>query len=235
MVFRDDQKIVLPTGATSGTRIELDGITGEISGYDSSDRERVEMNNGGFLVRQFPAPDPDNPPIAYLTGAQLKLGHETDVDYTTFYQDWEIVFQDLTAFSSALISRLGNNLRFRAATGGYINCQSFLRYSGEAWNDLTLPAGWAATLPAQYKRYPDGTVRLRGIINAVPNPIPGGTAIGPLPAGYRPAQDELFVIGFDSSATKGRAIVRSATGNIEIYDAPNDLPSLSGIQFDSVH
>lgn len=100
----------------------------------------------------------------------------------------------------------------------------------ETWNTFTLPAGWTAAIACQYKLYPDGIVRMRGITDANVSPIPDGTVIGALSAGYRPTQAEMFVVAFDNSTTKGRAVVRT-NGNVEIYDAPNDFVSLSGIAF----
>ena len=100
----------------------------------------------------------------------------------------------------------------------------------ETWNTMTLPVGWSSFQPCQYKLDAMGFVHLQGLVDAVPNPIPAGTVITTLPTGYRPVNVSLFPIAFDNSATHGRAVVRT-NGNVEIYDAPNDLPWLNSIQF----
>jgi hypothetical protein len=104
-------------------------------------------------------------------------------------------------------------------------------HGAEFWTTLPLAAGYTPLgASVDYKLLPDGTIILRGTILANVNPIPAGTVIATLPAGYRIAQDALMGVVFDSSATQGRIVIRT-TGNIECYDAPNARPSMDGVQF----
>lgn len=123
---------------------------------------------------------------------------------------------------------------FRIRTGGYITKLTHISNDGtvqaEIWRNIPLAANWTADQPLQYRLFPDGTVRLRGIGNFNVSPIPAGTLLGTLPAGYRPAQYTLIPIAFDVSATKGRCEV-GTNGQIRIYDAPNDLPCLDSVSF----
>lgn len=155
-----------------------------------------------------------------------------------------IEFNDAGTSSFTLLDYVdGEGLGFRdnSSTRGvyYDNDTGFLivadstPWTKEGWNNLTLPAGWTADQPCQYKLFPDGMVRLRGIANANVSPIPAGTVLATLPAGYRPAQVFITPIVFDSSPNHGRALVRT-NGNIEIYEAPNDLPCLESISFSTV-
>lgn len=100
----------------------------------------------------------------------------------------------------------------------------------EDWLPLTLPGGWTATVPCEYKLYPDGIVRLRGTVNAVPNPIPGGTTIATLPADYRPVQQCDFPCTYIGSNVHGKIRV-ATTGVISVFDSPNDMPSLDSVAF----
>lgn len=103
----------------------------------------------------------------------------------------------------------------------------------ENWNNLALNAGWTADVPCQYKLFPDGIVRLRGIANFNVSPVPGGQNLATLPAGYRPTQYTLIPNAYDASATKGRIEIQT-TGVISIYDAPNDLPCLDSVSFSTI-
>lgn len=126
---------------------------------------------------------------------------------------------------------------FWDTSDGFLKSQTFnvstAARTTEGWNNLTLPAGWVADQPTQYKLYPDGVVRLRGIANANVSPIPNGTTLATLPAGYRPAQYTLIPNAYDASATKGRLEITTA-GAINVYDAPNDLPCLDSVTFSTI-
>lgn len=99
----------------------------------------------------------------------------------------------------------------------------------EDWTNLSLTGGWSSVDTVQYKLYPDGVVRLRGIADAG-GAIVDGTAVGILPSGYRPSVNVLRGTVFDATPTHGRVLVRP-NGRVEIYEAPNQYPSLSGVEF----
>lgn len=103
----------------------------------------------------------------------------------------------------------------------------------EDWEDISLNDVGGPTVadqPCQYKLFPDGMVRCRGIANTVTSPIPGGTLMFTLPAGYRPTQNCYFPAIFDASGTHGRWLVLT-NGQVTLHEAPNDKPSLDSIQF----
>lgn len=107
----------------------------------------------------------------------------------------------------------------------------------EDWIAFTLHAGWTAASGTQvpsYKILPDGRVIMRGIANTNAGAPPAGTVAATLPAGYRPARDCYCETIYDSSATRGRAVVRSATGNIELYEAPNAFPCFDIMTFSTI-
>jgi hypothetical protein len=100
----------------------------------------------------------------------------------------------------------------------------------EDWKTITLPALWTADQPCQYKLFPDGMVRLRGIARGNVSPIPAGTTVVTLPAGYRPHQNGYAVAIFDAAAAHGR-ILYLTTGVVQVYEAPNNVLNLDTIQF----
>ena len=99
----------------------------------------------------------------------------------------------------------------------------------ENWTNLSLNSA-TATQPCQYKLFPDGMVRCRGEADHTLNPIPGGTVLFTLPAGYRPDQECRFPAVFNGATAHGKFTVRT-NGNVEIGDAPNDKPCLESIVF----
>lgn len=75
-----DGTLVIPTGATTGTRIVLNGETGQILVYDENDIVIAEMspivdpdgqNPGGYWTRGFQTPDPI---YSFLGGGQVIMG-----------------------------------------------------------------------------------------------------------------------------------------------------------------
>jgi hypothetical protein len=128
------------------------------------------------------------------------------------------------------VSIYGDNsvgVRVRS-TDGYLYAD---RLSGiEDWQTVTLPGGWGVFFPCQFILDASGFVNMRGLVNAVPNPIPNGTIITTMPAGYRPFNVSLYTIAFDSSFATGVAILRT-NGDIELYNAPNNLPWLNSIRY----
>jgi hypothetical protein len=164
---------------------------------------------------------------------------QADLEYTNdggttviqrFLENVGIMWSKLTAATAQ------RNILFDQAAGflksGTYNVTTDARTT-ENWNNLALNAGWTADQPCQYKLFPDGTVRLRGIGNFNVSPVPGGTNLATLPVGYRPTQYTLIPNAYDSSATKGRIEIQT-TGVISIYDAPNDLPCLDSVSFSTI-
>jgi hypothetical protein len=99
------------------------------------------------------------------------------------------------------------------------------------WTQISLPVGYGQIQFAATKLMIDGTVAMRGVILANVSPIPAGTVIGTVASGHRPVVDTLVGCVFDSSGTHGRLVIRSATGNIECYEAPNARPALDCIRY----
>lgn len=220
-----------------GAIIILNGSGDEVGRWNAADGLKIRQPSSGRYVR--------------VRDDAIVFEDETDTDNLNYLQHQEIGMSTNGSAYSLLANGTGNggdlagggNWRIRSA-GEVVRVEgSFLKYmhllgNVETWNSMTLPGGYGELTSCDYKLYPDGMVRLRGIADATPGAggpgaaLAAGTVITTLPAGYRPVQDHLFVIAFDSSATKGRVIVRT-TGNVEIYDAPNDRPSLDGIEFDT--
>lgn len=113
---------------------------------------------------------------------------------------------------------------------GFLKVADWLTGTAEGWNNMTLPAGWTADVPCQYKLFPDGMVRFRGRANATVSPIPDGTAITTIPVGYRPAQQTIVPISFSTATQTGRLRVQS-NGVVDVFFAPNDLPIFDAMQY----
>lgn len=67
----------------------------------------------------------------------------------------------------------------------------------EAWTGLSLAAGWAnygAGYDAAAYRKENGRVHLRGLVTRTDGVPPARSAIGTLPAGYRPPQRMIFAV-----------------------------------------
>ena len=99
----------------------------------------------------------------------------------------------------------------------------------EAWQAPALLNGWTnfggIHATAGYWKDPHGVVHLRGLVSA--GVI--GAAIFTLPAGYRPAQYEIF--GAISNGALGRCDVDYATGNVVAAAGSNVYVSLAGVTF----
>jgi hypothetical protein len=107
--------------------------------------------------------------------------------------------------------------------------------ANEAWSAPTLVNGWVnfgGVQAAGYMKDRMGFVHLRGNIKN------GGTTVGTilftLPAGYRPAANEIFVVGTNTTETF-QAIAIDPSGNVKLDTAANSaLVTLSGITFSTV-
>ncbi len=148
---------------------------------------------------------------------------------------------------SELALDINGDIRFSTASGTAVNPHVIYQQSTgrlqvgnpgatvRGWTAIPLTAGFASGgSAAVYKPMPDGMVKLAGNIIGPVSPIPGGTVIATMPVGYRPFQDLSNSIVFDGSATHGKVVIRAATGNIECYDAPNNLPIMDDVFFSSI-
>lgn len=75
-----DGTLTIPTGATSGQRIVIDGTTGTITGYDSTDTVTFTITPTGGFSTFLPADPPDPARSAQLTAAELKLAVDAGLD-----------------------------------------------------------------------------------------------------------------------------------------------------------
>lgn len=100
----------------------------------------------------------------------------------------------------------------------------------EPWNAPTLANGWAnfggGFNPAGYWKDPAGVVHLRGLLAS--GTLNGAAAMFTLPAGYRPANTEMFVA--ISNNAVGRVDVRN-TGDVVPTIGSNTNFSLDGMTF----
>lgn len=99
------------------------------------------------------------------------------------------------------------------------------------WTALPLAVGWTSGAVSP-QCYVDamGFCHLEGAPFRGAGTPPAGEVLGTLDVAFRPRRVILTGIVFDSSATPGRIVIRT-NGNIEIYDAPNNLPVLDGVTF----
>lgn len=258
--------LTLPNGATSGARIVLDPITGEIVIYDANDNILIRLaGDTGILV---PVPgDPTryveikrtalNEPVVRIVSGDgvLSMGAGGGSPLILFADDssshiwevgtngdrWAIATTTPGNPSFSLIEETGITLRSSEVGNAVLfnNLNGFLHsgfvspWAPENYTDMDLPAGWGTIEPCQYKIFPDGMVRLRGIVDASVSPIPDGTVLTTLPEYYRPTQTGFHPICFDASTTHGRALVYT-TGVIELYECPNNMPALDSICFSSI-
>lgn len=115
---------------------------------------------------------------------------------------------------------------------GFIRRGRVVPTATEDWINFSFATGWTTGTPScQYKLFPDGMVRLRGVANHTAAGSPGaGSLVTTLPTGYRPARYTLIPNAYDASATKGRVQI-DVDGTVRVFDAPNDFPFFDGIQF----
>jgi len=95
------------------------------------------------------------------------------------------------------LSIAARNITLAPQSGGTVSITS-----GYSWVTLSLASPWASYGspwgPGAYRKFPDGTVRLRGLVQG--GAI--GTNISTLPAGYRPGQYYLFVVANATGAVR---------------------------------
>lgn len=130
-----------------------------------------------------------------------------------------------------------NGVRFDE-TDGYI--KNGTRSTTETWHDVTFNNSWsnlgAPWQTCQYKRMPDGTVRLRGYAKA--GTKTNGTAIITLPAGYRPPAKLSFIGTADGTITPFVCVLQvlavgdANAGQIQIFGLGTaGVASLDNISF----
>lgn len=101
-----------------------------------------------------------------------------------------------------------------------IQVQMPLRCMGEVWNAVTFANGWsnlgANWDTAQYRKYPDNTVMLRGVVTG--GTKTDATVMTTLPVGYRPAKDMIFPVGNGSGGTVANPNIRIfSNGQVQIF------------------
>lgn len=203
--------LVLPYGRTSGPRIVLDGVNGEIDVYNATGLIG-KIDSTGLLIQQDGAitvEAPNGTSISLLNGgvAQPELffegtaGTSGTIEFDSASQPGGFVFfvsngkgalKASSAYWYFAGDTSGEGVAFDATlavlkklTGGAL----------ETWHNVALLNGWAnrgATFdPLQYRLLPDGTVHLRGTIAG--GTSASGTQIGTVPAGYRPPTHDTVV------------------------------------------
>ncbi len=99
------------------------------------------------------------------------------------------------------------------------------------WTTLSLAAGWAsAGILPQYYIDALGFVHLEGSLSRGAGTPADGNVMATLPSEARPRRDILTFLVFDVVATIGRMVI-TASGNIQVFDAPNNLPVLDDHSF----
>lgn len=117
---------------------------------------------------------------------------------------------------------------------GFLYVGNATTWTLENWTSFELPAGYTAADPCQYKRFPDGMVRLHGVPHKDSGTIPDGVTLTTLPSGFRPLSDKYFMVVDAVGSGFGKVVVRS-TGGVQLYNMGTSVyPSLAGIQFSVV-
>jgi len=107
------------------------------------------------------------------------------------------------------------------------------RCNPDAWIDFPLANGWAwdggTYQYPQYRRDAQGVVHLTGLANATSKT---SNVIGVMPAGYRPAENRVFVTVSGSSAGTVARIDVGSNGNVTYFPgSATGWVTLSGISF----
>ena len=108
--------------------------------------------------------------------------------------------------------------------------------SSNTWQSATLVNSWAnygsGYANAGYRKMPDGSIRLRGLVSVAGNPT---TTIFTLPSGHRPPSQLIFSawagggnVRIDVAAGGGVSVVSYGSG------ADSSFVSLAGISFDTM-
>jgi hypothetical protein len=115
---------------------------------------------------------------------------------------------------------------------------NYLSYELESWNALAYQNGWADLGPTwesgAYRLHADGWVRFKGVI--IGGTKADGTVIATLPAGYRPAKDQILPIAIISAGSAANVSIRvfAATGQVQCFGinaTVNGNMSLNGAAF----
>jgi hypothetical protein len=104
----------------------------------------------------------------------------------------------------------------------------------EAWQALALVAGWteysASSREPSFRKDQLGIVHVRGLANRAAGPPGGGDPMAFLPAGYRPAERELFSVT-DGGTTHLRIDVLPDGQILWMGGSASPTVSLAGIAF----
>jgi hypothetical protein len=102
--------------------------------------------------------------------------------------------------------------------------------ASETWHNLALQNGWTSSRQPGYRLYPDGTVGLRGLVQA--GTIADGTIIANVPSPYRISQSGFFV-GVCSNALNTCHLEILTNGNLVITRVvtAGALLSLDGMRY----
>lgn len=175
--------------------------------------------------------------IEWGDSAKASLGTDTGITPTTGLSSWSRSRQLVVESPSG--ARFARVLVGRDVSGTYdfwIDAVS-LRLTGEALSGPTYSdANWVdyggGFTGGGYWRDAAGLIHLRGLVQTLVVRAVGAT-IFTLPAGFRPAAQELFAVNIGTVGTHGRVDI-AAGGQVYIQTAlaANDFVSLSGIVFD---
>lgn len=250
--------IVLPWGATSGPRIVIDAINGEMVFYDANDVPVIKLgpDNGeqtiavqdaiGNWIKMYVDTGFFNRPVlefAAITAGGLGIVSHITADSVgtgalDSYTELRLQNNSLDTNSSLYVrSGTGDGVTQRAE----IAVDQPLTVDGETWHAITFngPAGWANLgglwQTAQYRKEPvEKTVRLRGVV--LGGTKTDATVIATLPVGYRPAAQEIFSVGNGTAGGVLPNLRVFPSGQLQIFGmaaSTNGTHSWSGITFDA--
>ena len=245
--------IVLPWGATTGPRIVIDAVNGEMVFYDANNDPVIRLG-----------PDNGEQTIAVLTaiGDAIKMYVDTGffnrpvMEFTAMTPGGLGIVSHIMADSvgtGALDSytelRIQNNsldtnssLYVRSGTGdgttqrAEIAVDQPVVVDGETWTNLALQNAWVVDNAAGagetpgYRLMPDGTVLLRGWAKNGATAITTQLATA-LPAGYRPSKTTYHVCAMPNSNTNQATIFMNTAGELRIASMPAATVAFDGLRF----
>jgi len=207
-----------------GGKITLDKTSSRWSLFNSSNVERaaisLDMTNGSTDVQVF---DSSSNELGYMyqDSTQSVWGRKTSAG---------AILGQIGIYDTYMtIGTQGDYVRYEYAKNALVH--------DSGWTDITLQNGWVArgsTWPNPgYRKFPDGTVMLRGQMTS--GNYTDGVWIGTLPAGYRPPKEDNFPITA-YSGKNGAILVINTSGDMFLYNvgvSPSTV-GLGGVRF-SIH
>ena len=172
--------------------------------------------------------------ITNIVGSNVTVHSPIGTISSTALQVYEPKTGELSATGN-LFLQSDTKIRMFAGLFGY-SAVNFELDPDNIWKSATLVNSWAnygsGYANAEYRKMPDGTIRLRGLVQNTGSPT---TTIFALPSGHRPSSQLIFsVLAGDGNAridiTSGGAVSVVSYGS----GADSTFVSLSGISFDTM-